>query len=223
VAGGAGLLLLYPNQGGQAGTRREAEPVVAAPAEMPQPRWQAAPPTRAEAAAALARVYKKALVVDGAVLGGDFDGDGSPDLLAVVRPQRGALPTLNAELAHWIVQDATEWPRTSRPKIAAGDRLLAVLHGYGPQGWRDEAAQQTYLVTRAAGEGLEVQPATRLVAAMHLPAREIYGDVVRERVGGAEGYLFWTGATYQWRSDAALVSSHDAVTGRRVSPHGPQR
>ena len=40
-------------------------------------------------------------------------------------------------------------------RVEENELLLAVIHGYGTQGWRDAQATQTYLLKNAAGVGYE--------------------------------------------------------------------
>ena len=67
------------------------------------------PPTEAEVADALRRVFDGAIVVDRSAntrfLAADFNGDYSPDLAVMVRPRSGSLKAVNSELANWVVVD----------------------------------------------------------------------------------------------------------------------
>jgi hypothetical protein len=81
---------------------------------------------------------------------GDFNGDGSEDLAAVVRVAPKMLEVVNDELANWLRQDATGG-RTGRVIVGQDDVLLAVIHGHGPQGWRHGEARQGYLVRYSDG------------------------------------------------------------------------
>ncbi|HEX7955887.1 MAG TPA: hypothetical protein VF508_03040, partial [Pyrinomonadaceae bacterium] len=85
----------------------------AAPA-APAPANAARPPDPAQVRAALERTYKGALAADTAAaqpVVGDFNGDGSEDLVVAARPAPGRVDELNDDLANWIVYD----PLTVRP------------------------------------------------------------------------------------------------------------
>ena len=157
----------------------------------------------------LDRVFDQTLTVDPATppafVAGDFNGDDVTDLAVAVRPRsRDALPRLNAELARWSVQDAAApaADAASKPepvKVAAGDRLLAVVHGVDAGGWRNPDARQGYLVKNAVGSGMRPRPLAGVPAAIRMRAiRTHAGDVIAENRGGARGLIFWTGAAYVW-------------------------
>ena len=79
------------------------------------------------------------------------------------------------------------------------DVLLAVIHGYGVNGWRDPEATQTFLLKNAVGSGMAVRQPKDVATANHgkkLP--ELRGDVIGEVVEGRPGYLYYAGATYSW-------------------------
>ena len=132
------------------------------------------PPTLAEAQDALKRIYRQAVVVSkhpAAPLTGDFNGDGSEDIAIVVTPARDMLAEINSEFANWIVADPKNvrvfdpkkgvQPLPSEPgpvKVEASEALLAMIHGHGPNGWRDQHATQSYLLKNAAAEAVQVIP-----------------------------------------------------------------
>jgi len=136
-------------------------------------------------------------------LTGDFNGDNSEDVAIVVKPGKGKLPDLNSEYVNWILEDPhyvmtkEQKKRPPRPSISGNETLLAVIHGYARQGWRNSLARQTYLLTNAVGDDFERQSAPQLSSASNsLPA--LRGDVIRERLAGTSGIIFWTGARYAW-------------------------
>jgi hypothetical protein len=198
--------------------RRTRTPMLAGdePAVVPPPTPEETPvsprspkaPGRAEVQPTLDRAFGPTLSLDPATerafLAGDFNGDGAADLAAVVRPRDAGAPArLNAELSPWTVQDASAPAaaagRRVPVKVAAGDLLLAVVHGVDRDGWRHPDARQGYLVKNAAGSGLrrralsEAPPAIRLsVLRTHL------GDVIAENRAGEPGLILWNGAAYVW-------------------------
>ena len=89
------------------------------------------------------------------------------------------------------------------------DVLLAVIHGFGPGGWRDSAAQQTYLLRNAAGNNMKRVTIDEMVkkgkGGMKLP--RLYGDVIQETLSGEAGFLYWMGARYTWFSPQAASAA----------------
>jgi hypothetical protein len=188
------------------------------PSATPTPTLVYALPQPSEVRAALERTYKGAVVFDergGQTVVGDFNGDGSEDLLVEVRPAANRLAELNDELANWIAVEPRKIqppdprnfdphqgvqklaPAPGRPRVEAGDALLVVIHGYKESGWRNPDAMQTYLLKGATGTELKMEP--RASAQVGVLGRlRLLGDVVREKLGGESGFLYWTGASYGW-------------------------
>jgi hypothetical protein len=141
---------------------------------------------------------------------GDFNGDGAQDVAVPVSPAAGRLEELNDGLANWRVQDALEAPAAERGPPPKGERsavtvqpqdvLLAVVHGYGARGWRDERARQCYLVRHATGAPFEARPRTELLRYVRRVPDEprLTGDVILLSAGRKPGFLYWTGARYSW-------------------------
>jgi hypothetical protein len=174
-------------------------------------------PTLAEVQEAVARVYLDAVMIDTSrgesFIVGDFNGDGSEDIAVVVRPAKGALPKLNSEYANWIVEDpqkvvtpdpnksAQPSPGVPKPvRVQQGDLLLLILHGYRQAGWRDALARQTFLLRNAVGENIRAQSlneASKAASGKGAQPRPP-GDVIRERLKGQDGFLYWASAKYAW-------------------------
>ena len=140
---------------------------------------------------------------------GDFNGDGAEDVAVPVSPAAGRLEELNDGLANWRVQDAREDPAAERGLPPNGrsavtvqpeDLLLAVVHGYGVRGWRDERARQCYLVRHATGPPFEARPRTELLRYVRRLPNELrlMGDVILVSAGRTPGFVYWTGARYSW-------------------------
>jgi hypothetical protein len=193
-------------------TAADAQPDAthATPAALPPP---------SEVRAALARTYKGAVVFDERVaraVVGDFNGDGSEDLAVEVSPAPGRSAELNDELSNWIVTDPHTVkppdprdfdphqgvqklpPPGPRPQVERSDALLVVLHGYQERGWRNPEALQTFLLKSAAGTELRTGRRTDARAAAQKRVPRLFGDVLYERLGNEQGFLYWTGATYGW-------------------------
>lgn len=175
------------------------------------------PPQPAEAQEAIRRVYDQTVFVESSLpkyfIAGDLNGDGSIDLGVVVRPAPRQLANLNHELANWIRCE----PQKIKPPVPSRhgrillqmveptvieehDLLLAVIHGYGPQGWRNPQARQSYLLKNAVGDGIKLTPfneAVKMVGKYKNPPR-LRGDVVSQTLANGQGLLYYTGAKYAW-------------------------
>src|SRR5690242_5707502 len=75
----------------------------------PSGRIYSAAATSADVDAVLRRNFGAGVVIrnqKGSFITGDFNGDGSPDLAAVVRPGPSKLDTINDPFSNWTIQDA---------------------------------------------------------------------------------------------------------------------
>jgi hypothetical protein len=162
--------------------------------------------------AAIARVFNSAATADrdGApnFVVGDFNGDGAEDVAVVTKPNEAALPEINHELANWTLEDPREVTAaaaktgnpSARPKAVKAernDRLLAIIHGIGPQGWRHPEARQAFLLRNAAGTNVTVQMARPPESPANSNS-QLHGDAISETLNGQRGFIFWTGAKYAW-------------------------
>ena len=190
-----------------------SQQVTANPHHASSEKTISSPATEAEVNAALHRIF--ADTVRGAsheqwFTTGDFNGDGSTDLAAVVLPNSSDLKMLNDPLANWTIQDATHaffppadqrvvfMPPKPKPQSAhSNELLLAVIHGYGPNGWRDPNAKQAYLVRHAGNGPIQSRPAPDGVDGA--PASITRSEIIFEPQG-EPGFLFWTGWQYAWRA-----------------------
>ena len=185
-----------------------ATPVADKPASLP-------PPKPDEVKKAVTRVFQQVATLDVAhspsFVVGDFNGDGSEDLAVSVTPNEGMLIEINNELANWIFEDpkkvsipgktpAARGPSANQMRARAekGDTLLAIIHGYGPKGWRNPEARQTYVLKNGAGAGMKAQKVTGLRDIRELPL--LRGDAIGQTIGGDSGFIIWTGAKYAWYS-----------------------
>ena len=160
------------------------------PAYTPAPK-----PSEGEVRKAIVRNYENVVTIDNSLptpfLVGDFNGDKSEDIAIVVKPAGAKLAELNSEYVNWILEDPRQ---TKRPTINRDDLLLAVIHGVDREGWRNQVARQTYLLKNAVGNEFATQPGRELNKT--LP--RIRGDVIREKLDGTAGIIFWTGGRYAW-------------------------
>src|SRR5262245_38485804 len=183
-------------------------------AEGPPPVYQPTPvsaPVRitppaaaklSEVQEAVKRVFKDAAIIDPNYnpnfLAGDFNGDSSQDIAVILKPVK--LDLMNQELPPWLVREprANKVDRT-RLRIEKDDVLLAVIHGYGANDWRDPDATQTFVLKNVVGNDLKVQTGKEFVEAnsgRKLPRPQ--GDLIGETVQGTQGYLYYASATYSW-------------------------
>jgi hypothetical protein len=221
------------------------EPVVikkeepAAPSLPPQPSPIPDPqqiaklpaPKPAEVKNVVTRVFKDAVTLDAnrnpCFVVGDFNGDYAQDIAVVIKPVAGKLSELNQEYPPWMLKDPFQpnQPPQMRQvalQVELQDVLLAVIHGYGPDGWRNPEATQTYLLKGAVGNTLNRQSAKDSIAVNQgkkLP--KIFGDTIAQAVKGSAGFLYYTGATYAWydpktyQPGAERAVSHMGMTAKK--------
>lgn len=183
------------------------------------------PPELDSVKQAVKRVFKDSAVVDThrerSFVAGDFNGDLSQDIAVVIKPAAEKIADMNEQYPAWILRDpfGSVEARSPRLRIAADDVLLAIIHGYGSQGWRDPQATQTFLLKNAAGSELATHPLKDFVAAHQqnkLP--QLRGDVLGESVGDKAGYLYFAEATYAWYDPKTFTGEAPMRRG-----HGDQK
>jgi len=184
-------------------------------AEAPAPTYQSTPesavpltpsvasaPKLSEVQNKIKTVFKDAVVLhpnhNPNFFSGDFNGDSSEDLVVILKPVN--LEELNRQFAPWLVRD----PRSSlstrvRPSIGKDDTLLAVIHGFGNNDWRDPDATQTFVLKNVVGNDLKVETGKEFAEAhsgRNLPRPQ--GDLIGETIDGARGYLYFSTSNYAW-------------------------
>jgi len=185
-------------------------PAVEAPPVAYQPTPESTPiqltpvadPKQFEVQEAVKRVFKDAAVVDTnyhpSFLSGDFNGDGSQDLAVILKPAK--LDLMNQELPPWLVRQPRNHTAARAPApIEKDETLLAVIHGFGANHWRDPDATQTFVLKDVVGQNLKVHSLNEFVTAnsgKKLPRPQ--GDLIGETVAGTAGYLYFAQATYSW-------------------------
>lgn len=211
------LLLLSSCSSGNKPERRGEAPITVANASMPPRQPETVqplpPPTVDDVRDALRRVFGDTVTATGAseFVVGDFNGDQSEDVAVVVRPNPAKLEEVNSQLANWILEDPEHAylppedksvvhlpPKPAPENVRKGEILLAIIHGFGPQGWRNSQARQAYLLKNSAGLHAVVSdlPPKLMTRAGVIPGER---KVISERVRGRNGFIFWTGATYAWQ------------------------
>lgn len=163
------------------------------------------PDTSAQVSEAVIRVFKDAATVDPEhnpnFVTADFNGDGSKDLAVILKARPDKLDEVNQQYPPWILGDPFIVSQPGAPplKIASNETLLAVIHGFGPQGWHDPEATQTYLLKNSVGREITSKSKTEVVNAnQQKPAPRLAGDSIAETLRGHSGYLFFNGAQYSW-------------------------
>jgi hypothetical protein len=162
----------------------------------------AAAPKLSEVQEAVKRVFKDAAVIDTnynpSFVAGDFNGDASQDIAVVLKPVK--LDLMNQELPPWLVRAPRSAKSPRQPaKIAKDEVLLAVIHGFGPNHWRDPEATQTFVLKDVVGNNLKVHSPKDFAEAnsgRKLPRAQ--GDLIGETLAGTPGYLYFAYATYSW-------------------------
>jgi hypothetical protein len=172
------------------------------------------PPTVAEAKDALDRVYRGAVVAGepAAFVTGDFNGDGSEDIAIAVTPASNMLAQINSEFANWILSDpkraavfdpkkrTQSLPAETGPvRVQAGEVLLAIVHGHGPNGWRDREATQSYLLKNPAAE-MRVFPLKDFPPALKVKENgaKSRADIISGTLNRKAGFLYWATGKYAW-------------------------
>jgi hypothetical protein len=195
---------------------------------------------------AVARVFKDSVTIDSShtpsFFAGDFNGDQSQDLAVILKPVPTKLSQLNQEYPTWIAREPLKevlLPKSkviARPAVARGyenpaagqtirfeadDLLLAIVHGYGEKGWRDQEATQTHLLRGVVGDNIRILSLTGAVKTYKgvRPFPSIYGDLIQETLIGQVGFLHFAGGMYEWYDSKnykqVLPSAHGGMSGMR--------
>jgi hypothetical protein len=225
------VALSCARRGDRSTLRLESQP----PISNPSPRQVAVveripPPDTDEVKNTVDRIFKGTVTIDSSrdhyYLVGDFNGDHSQDLAVVVRTAPGMAAKLNDEFAPWILVDPVELARLAwrlskqtdidpdkirQPvQIGEGDVLLAVIHGFESNGWRDSQATQTYVLKNAVGDRIDARSRDQLRESKGAKTPDFRGDVIEQTIGGKSGLLYYNGAKYAWYDPSIYV-------------HGPAR
>ena len=198
-------------------------------AEAPPPAYQSTPesalpltpsvalaPKLPEVQSKIKTVFKDAVVLHPGhnpnFFSGDFNGDASQDLVVILKPVK--VEDLNEQFSPWLVRD----PRSNlstrvRPPIEKDETLLAVIHGFGTNDWRDPEATQTFVLKNVVGNGMKVQTGKEFIEAnsgRKLPRPQ--GDLIGETIEGTQGYLYYATSNYSWY-DPKTFKGNDSAPG----------
>lgn len=184
------------------------------PAAVRLPTAVASAPKLSEVQDAVKRVFKDAAVIDNShspsFVAGDFNGDASEDIAIVVKPAK--LEDMNQDLQPWLVREPrANLTKPVKLKIEKDEKLLAVIHGYGNNAWRDPEATQTFVLKNVVGNDLKVQSGKEFIAAnagRKLPRPQ--GDLIGETLAGTQGYLYYATSTYSWYDPKTFKGTEDA-------------
>jgi hypothetical protein len=172
---------------------------------------QGSTPRLSEVEEAVKRVFKdNALIAQDygpSFVVGDFNGDLSPDVAVMLKVAPGKTSQINQQFPPWILKDPFVTAKPGKPalRVLDDETLLAVIHGYGSEGWRDPQATQTYLLKNAAGEKIEARGKAEVIAANQgkkLP--QLRGDLIGEILKGKPRYLYYAVSTYSWYDPATF-------------------
>ena len=188
------------------------------PSSLPVKTEVVADPKVAEVEAAVKRVFKDAAVIHpdykNAFLTGDFNGDLSQDLAVVLKPSPDKIAELNED-PRWLLREPRASQRPQAPlRIEKDELLLAVIHGYGPNAWRDPEATQTFLLKNVVGADMRVHDGKEFVKTNNgrtLP--RVHGDLIGEKLKGSEGYLYYNTANYSWYDPKTFKGETDTTAG----------
>ena len=193
----------------------------AQPPTVPEPQ----PAKLEEVQQAVKRIFKTAVVIaeerTPSFLVGDFNGDLSQDLAAILKPAEGSVSELNQEFPNWIAREPLKdvllpkskvlaQPVADRPsanpargqtiRFEQDDVLVAVIHGTGLNGWRDSEATQTHLLRDVVGTNIKLlsfKGAVKTYTGIK-PFPTIYGDLIQQTLIGQDGFLYFAGGIYGW-------------------------
>lgn len=166
---------------------------------------------------AVKRIFKDAAVVHpdykSSFLAGDFNGDLSQDLAVVVKPVPEKLAEMNEEFPRWLLRDPRVPHNPKAPlRVEKDEVLLAVIHGYGANDWRDPEATQTFLLKNVVGADMRVQNGKEFIqnnSGRQLPRPQ--GDLIGETLRGTEGYLYYGAANYAWYDPKTFRGDNEAA------------
>ena len=189
-------------------SKRNTALVESAPAYQPPPTTpqislpKVVAPKLPEVQEAVKRVFKDGAVIheDGrpSFFTGDFNGDKSQDIAVVLKVAPGKLSQMNEEYPGWLLRDPFG-KEGAEPNVEERDVLLAIIHGFGDNDWRDAQATQTYLLKNAVGNDIAVQTSEEFIksrTSRRVP--RVQGDLIAENLRGTSGYLYYTTGNYLW-------------------------
>ena len=118
----------------------------------------------------------------------------------VLKPVPEKLAEMNEQYPRWLLRDPLAAQNPRKPlRVEKDEVLLAVIHGYGNNDWRDPEATQTFLLKNVVGSGMRVQNGVEFVKNFKGDKKpRPQGDLIGETLKGNEGYLYYNAANYSW-------------------------
>lgn len=161
---------------------------------------------------AVRRVFRDSAVIDTSTkpsfFTGDFNGDSSQDLAVVLKPAPGKLSEMNEQYPSWLLRDPIS--ANNQLSVEEHDVLLAIIHGYGENNWRDSQATQTFLLKNVVGSNLTVETGAEFLkshSGRKLPRPQ--GDLIGQKLHGSDGYLYYSRSSYSWYDPKSYKSATD--------------
>jgi rhodanese-related sulfurtransferase len=125
---------------------------------------------------------------------------GGKNIAIILKPAPDKLAQMNEEFPPWLLRDpSTNKPQGPHLRIEKDEVLLAVIHGYGTNDWRDPDATQTFLLKNVVGSDMRVHSGKEFVttnSGRKLPRPQ--GDLIGETLHGTPGYLYYAASNYSW-------------------------
>ena len=141
---------------------------------------------------------------------GDFNGDASQDLVVILKPVK--IDEMNQQFTPWLVRDPRSNISTkARPIIQKDEALLAVIHGFGNNDWRDPDATQTFVLKNVVGNDMQVKTGKEFSetnSGRKLPQAQ--GDLIGETIDGTQGYLYYATSNYSWYDPKTFKGNEQA-------------
>jgi len=192
------------------------------------------PPKLAEVEEVVKRVFKDAAILDIShepyFFVGDFNGDNAQDIALVIKPVAGKLSEMNQDNPPWMLRDPfnPNLPpqlRTQPLRVGENDSLLAIVHGFGGNGWRSAEATQTYLLKDGVGTNMQVLSAKMSLVRYSSKKRPtLSGDTISQSLRNTQGFLYYLGANYGWYDpntfapEAERRMAHPGIPTKQLKP-----
>ncbi|MBV9436733.1 MAG: hypothetical protein JOZ44_11810 [Acidobacteria bacterium] len=135
------------------------------------------------------------------VLTGDFNGDGSEDVLLVVT-SRDSIQVANER--YHVLDPSSEYFGYEDPKITSqfasqypGDpRYVLIIHGEGKDGWHAKEPKDRFVLINMTFDKLSIGHV--------LKKKKVFDDINLQETGVLNSFLYWNGKRYKWQPGAEL-------------------
>ena len=134
------------------------------------------------------------------VLTGDFNGDGSEDVLFVATAHGGV--QFATDRFH-VLDPSNEYFGIGDTKITSqfastypgGARYLLIIHGNGKEGWHAKEPKDRFVLINVNFDHLSVGHVQK--------KKKVFDDISVEETGILNSFLYWNGRKYKWQPAAA--------------------